>query len=250
VPSGASQLPVVDVGDRTTWPADVIEWVAEMAEPLRDTTEYISDLQIYGDEQDQLLALLGGTQLRAYHCTRLLQHEVDRIRTEGLRALDNELVTTRIDDALASGHLSVEQAKMLHANTVFARREHRYRQGAICAVLCRADLDHGAWGLWRLLGTWGGEGIYAELGEGEARESLTTIGTPMIVVFRFTPRTRAQARDLYAPDLAKLFVGVHLELPEPGGEVHFRSSVPAGDIEALWQPGDADYDRHRDLVTD
>jgi hypothetical protein len=44
---------------------------------------------------------MNGTNLRAYHCTRLLPHEDDRVHAEGLRALDEELVRTRICPAPA-----------------------------------------------------------------------------------------------------------------------------------------------------
>ena len=161
--------PVVDVGDIETWPGDVLGWVRDLAELLRDTTEYISDLELYGNEQDELLTLLTGTKLRAYHGTRLLPHEVDRVWREGLRALDEELVESRIAAALAHGDLTAQQAGLLRRYTVFAKRRHEFRQGQVCAVLGRETLDHGASGLWRLLNTWGGEAIYAELGEGADR---------------------------------------------------------------------------------
>src|SRR5688500_10409141 len=97
---------LLDVDDPTTWPAAVHAWVNPYAETLRGTTSYTSDRAVPREREDELRALLAGYKLIAYHCTRLLDHELERMRAHGLRPLTHELVIERIDRAHEQDHLS------------------------------------------------------------------------------------------------------------------------------------------------
>ena len=49
------------------------------------------------------------------------------------------------------------------------------------------------------------------------------------------------------PGLAKILIGTMLGLDKADGEIHYPLDVPALDIEAIWQPGMDEYDRHTEL---
>src|SRR4051812_42329315 len=126
---------LIDVDDPTTWSAAVTAWVAPYAESLRGTTNYTSDLKVPLEREDELRALLAGHKLVAYHCTRLLDHEVEGIRAQGLRPLTHELVLERIGRAHELAHLTdAERVELLEQN-VFAVKDSRYRENQACLVL-------------------------------------------------------------------------------------------------------------------
>src|SRR3954470_17110557 len=94
---------VVDVDDAATWPAVLCERVDEWVERKRCKTKRTCDLHIHEDEA--LVGMLDGYLVRAFHCTRLLDHERVMIREQGLRALSPDLVLERIHRAHGVGAL-------------------------------------------------------------------------------------------------------------------------------------------------
>lgn len=103
----------VDVDWPQTWPPDVAQAVAEHAERLRGTSEYAGDLDLSYDDEDQFLTLVAGRPLRMYHCTRLLDVEVQAVRNEGLRLLNRELMADKIHHAVAAGALTAGEGDEL-----------------------------------------------------------------------------------------------------------------------------------------
>lgn len=97
----------VDVDDRTTWPPQVSEIVDQWAKQYKGTTKYTSDLAL--PLEDEFRELLSGRLLRAYHCTRLLPHEVRMVRETGLRPLSADLLCERIESVVVRS----DQANLL-----------------------------------------------------------------------------------------------------------------------------------------
>jgi hypothetical protein len=103
-------------------------------------------------------ALFDDEKVLVYHCTRLLPHERDWIKAEGLLPLTAGLVERRIRAALAGGYLSgAEHHELLRLN-VFARSEQDGRENQICVVAGRESFDDPYSGWESLLATWGGRG--------------------------------------------------------------------------------------------
>ena len=171
----------IDVDDPTTWPADVERAVSELADRVRDSTEYVVDLPIDLDEEDRLRERLNGRRLRAYHCTRLLDHEVELVRNDGLRPLSSSLVTLRIESAYEHGAFSIGERDQLLASHVFSRGDRTVhdREGQVCFVLGHAAIACGDPGLWPLLSTSGGEAIY--FFADDQIDLLKKLGRPTIV---------------------------------------------------------------------
>ena len=238
---------VVDVDDESTWPEQLVKWVDEWAEIRRGTTNYTEDLKIFEDET--VLSLLAGHTIRAYHCTRLLDHERETVREQGLRRLDAALVMERIRRAHEVGAITDAERAAFETGHQFALTSPRwkqrveYTQNQVCLVLSRVILDD-AHGVDPLLSTWGGEAIYFPLDKKHG-ERLRSMGRPSIVVANLDLSVPGD-HDI-RPQLGSCLVGLRLTLNRGGSDVHYKAPVPPENIEAIWHPGDPDYDRHGEL---
>lgn len=233
----------IDIDDIGSWPLATRSWAERRAERLAGSTEYVLDLAITLEQEDELRQTFGARKLVAYHCTRLLPSERAAILATGLRVLDKGLVMERIQNATSSGGISEAIRQEALANNVFAIENEAHRAGRVCLVIGRTVFDEPGGGCDPLLRYWGGEAIRG--GPRDAPE-LELIGKSAIVVACLN-MTRAHNDPHSFPPLAKLFVGLLLGLSDVAAEVHYRESIPADDILAVWQPGDAQYDRHPEL---
>jgi hypothetical protein len=236
------QRVLVDVDDPTTWPKGIPEWVAPYVDALRGTTIYTSDLRVPLEREDELRTLLAGHRMLAFHCTRLLDHEVADVRAHGLRPLTLELVNERIERAHAHGYLGDADRNRLRERNVFAMNEAEYREDKVCVVLGRAGLDDT--GVVSLMSRWGGEAIY--MCDPDSEEPVAFLGRPTIVTAGVDLSVSHTLSPTYS-SLGKMFVGTLLGTEHRIADVFVPGPVPAEDILAVWQPGDADYDRHPTL---
>jgi hypothetical protein len=74
---------------------------------------------------------LSDHSLVGYHCTKLLAHEVEHIRSEGMSLLGAALIESRIERAVEHGFLSPAQAERLAARH---NAEDEYRVGRLWFV--------------------------------------------------------------------------------------------------------------------
>ena len=237
----------VDVDDPDTWPEDLANLVRAIAADAQSENSDVaevacSDLGVSGFEQD-VRRMLDGKLLRAYHATRLLPHEVAAIASDGLRILNDDLVLRRLDAAYRAGCLTeAERRQLMNGRTTASGRRDK-----VCLFLSRRSITYQAHGLYTLMSTWGGEGIYwAHLDHDNALGAkLRTLGVPTIVVTQLDLATPSNIHVF--PGLAHAFTGTALDLPDVGGSIHYFSPVPATNIETIIQPGDPDYPLHEDI---
>lgn len=231
---------MIDVDAPDTWPSDVLAWAREASDGLSLPYAFEDSRLVLRDHEFR--TLLSGHKLVAFHCTRLLDHEVAMVREEGLRPLTFDLIKTRIDRADAEGFLGPGDRALLTSKNVFAvDNATRAREGRISLLLGEANLDAAAQGVKPLLSTWGGEGMRG----GPQTRSVLRLGKPSVVVVRLDLGSDADIA--YIRSVSGAFVMKVLGA-DPCCEFQVRSPVPAEDILDIWQPGDAAYDRHEDLV--
>lgn len=242
----------IDVDDPGSWPDDVFGHVREVADAVEGSTEYTADLPLDPGDEETFRLVLDGRHLRAYHCTRLLDHEVDRIAKNGLRLLSKSLVEERIGDAQDAGHISPTEATHLMKGHVFEVADESIfggfsnREGMVHLFLSRRTFDLHVSGIWRLLATWGGEGIYFTNANSEMEHRLRSIGKPAIVVARIG-LSPSSSEDMVFPGLLKSFVARLLGFDDYDSSVVYRSAIPAENVIDIWQPGGVQYDAHNDL---
>jgi len=78
------------------------------------------------------------------------------------------------------------------------------------------------------------------------RPRLQKIGCASIVV-ALLDIAMDPLSDFITPGLDRSFVGKVLGLSDVGSDVHYMRPVPPECIEAIWQPGNPEYDRHSKL---
>ncbi|MCW2750150.1 MAG: hypothetical protein JWR83_1260 [Aeromicrobium sp.] len=244
MPDGRS---LIDPDDRRTWPSRVKRFADQTVDRVRGSTEYVSDLPIREDDQP-FRELLEPDLLLAYHATRLLPHEIDTIQREGLRQLSPDLIAGRVAAAYAAGAITDEQRDALATASVFHDRDASadVRRDTVCAFLSRRILAEDVAGVWPLITTWGGEGIYMSSAGARLRPVLKTIGTPAVVMLGLD--LSAPGRHLVFPGVLHCFIGKSLGLRNRGADVHFRGSVPSEQIIDIWTPGHPMFDRYPELL--
>ena len=235
---------VVDLDEVESWRPAIRGFAEHWASALGSTTRFAGDLALPDTAEDSFMALVGDLPVRAYHSTRLLEEEAAAIRRRGLIPLSEELVTSRIRSACASGHLTAAERDALLAGGVFASGGSVGRPGQVCAVVGRTIFDDDPTAVDLLLGLWGGEAIYWAHERTVLAGRLRTLGKPSIVVINLRIAGHSRA-PFFVPPLSKLFVGKLLQLPEIHGDVHCFGSVEPESIVDIWQPGRYEYDRHR-----
>lgn len=215
------------------------EIVGRWAIEYRGTTRYALDLALPFDADSALRDVLSGYLLRAYHCTRLLDHEVEAVWEGGLRPLTAELIHDRIDTAERAGAISEHDAERLRHANVFATGEHANRKNQVCLTLSNLLFREDPSDCEPLLSTWGGEGMYRSSRGHSMPAHVRRLGKPTVVVSLL----RAQHIRSVFPGLSKIFVAAALELTERWADVFYGDAVPPSHIEAILQPGDGAYER-------
>ncbi|MGA9285801.1 MAG: hypothetical protein WBV85_10205 [Solirubrobacteraceae bacterium] len=232
----------IDVDNPETWPVEVVDWVRPEAERLRGSTIYTGDLDVSLELEDEFRQLLT-RPLVAYHCTRLLSHEAQAIRCEGLRMLSRQLVDERIARAEQSGDLDGPTASRLRAGNVYALNAQENRDSQVCLVLGRRTFDQPSNRAIPLLEAWGGEAVN---GGPQDAETNPVIGRPSIVVAAIDLSVSWRVSPTF-PALDKMFVAALLDLQDRTADVLFRAPIASSMVLDIWQPGDAEYDRHASL---
>ncbi|MFZ4283051.1 hypothetical protein [Streptomyces rhizosphaericola] len=242
-------LPIVDVDVPVTWPAPLVGLVGELAEAARrlgHAPENYQDVDLVPYE-DTALALLEGHLVRARHHTRLLDHEKDAIRSQGLRLLDARLVSDRLDQAHKLGYLTEAEHETLRTvnETVPGQCVPGRREGQVCLTLSAAAQLHHIHGIHRLLTYWGGEAIYWQHCEGSPAlaTKLRSLGVPSVVSALLDLATPGRQRPSIFPSLVHVFVGKALGHDPADADVFYKSSIPPQRIESIVSPGDVAYDR-------
>lgn len=239
---------LIDIDDARTWPASLATRVRETANRCRGQTRYTSDLPVKLEDGEEFRALLAGHLVRAFHFTRLLEHEADSIRRDGLKLLTADLLEQRLCAAHSRGHIRAVDADELRRGTTFTTRTEAHRENQVCLVLSRRMFEHDAHGLVPLMSRWGGEAMYSGPADDDDPR-VRKIGLPSIVVAH-VDLSPGPEQHMVFPTLEKLFVGTALSLGDVGGEVFYRSAIPGNHIEAIWQPGHPEFDRHHGLRCD
>lgn len=230
--------PIVDTDRTDTWPPEALDWVQSIG-PHEAPDEVALD-----DDEESFRDLFEGYLVRAYHATRLLEHEVAAIREQGLRLLTPALAKDRIEAAREHGYLSDPEADRLLETHVAGAKN---RAGQVC-LFFDDEVMRDPWsGIWRLLTTWGGEAIYWRNERDEATlQKLRSLGQPAIVVAGLDV-TRDTGHHLFTPDLRRTFLAKYLRFGIKTG-LHYRVPIPADHIEDIWMPGHPDFESRQTLT--
>ncbi|MEL5957450.1 hypothetical protein AADR41_22270 [Streptomyces sp. CLV115] len=187
---------------------------------------------------------MDGHLVRAWHCTRLLDHEVDGIRGQGLRKLEGDLVEGLLLEVHRRGLLSAEQYAALRAKHSLApgAKSWGMREGQICLALSTAAFLDNPDGFWRLLGHWRGESLYAPMSRTPIwRASCGACAGPL---WRRRSSTCLIRGPTWCSPLCRTSSSARsLDNRPAHAEVFHRPAIPPEHMESIAHPGDADYGR-------
>jgi hypothetical protein len=231
--------PLVDPDHPETWPPRLTE-LMQRVDDVVSAAEYAGDLGVPDEADAEFRGALAGAQLRAFHATRLLSHEVDGIRLGGLQVFSRELFDDRIDQAYGAEHLTTPQWQRLRNAHMYAVGEEHARgrrEGQVCLTLRSVAFDHGANSL---LSNWGGEGLYFSTGATGLEALLGQLGQPSIVVVAVDVRPTWQQQPIF-PTIGRTLLGAWRGLRD-GADLFHPAPIPGSDVLDIWQPGRPEYD--------
>jgi hypothetical protein len=196
----AVAMVVIDPANRTTWPADVVVEVERLASICREqpsntlTTNSqelsLGHLEATFEADTAFRRLLEGRLVSLFHATRLLPHEREAVREEGLVVLDERHRSKRVDRVIEiyGADCGVSRLEHLrHAGPLTWNSAHRRgRLGVLHGVTpLKAAFDGAGSGMTIFLSHWGGESFYwanlESVALGETIALLTKRSAPAIV---------------------------------------------------------------------
>lgn len=241
----STSLPFIQLNDTTTWPTELFDYVnpliprigrereLELAKNLEGKSwlQSIPDSK-YLEAQKQLATMLRSYAVRAYHCTRLLDPEINL--QSGLEPLRLATLSARIHhvaDALpvpdSSFVIEEEIAQFAHSSDFLSQ------QGLLWFYLSEEQTQHPD--SQDLLDFYGGRSLRAVLVEQRFRfyPLLKRMGTPAVLACRIR---LADATESQVEELAKLMLDYIVDAatglnPKPiAGELSIRKGVTPEDI--------------------
>jgi hypothetical protein len=227
---------IVDPDDEPTWPAGLKEHLLSV--PL-DKSLYAPDQRVAPEAATRFLELLAGMKVRMYHCTRLLPHETDWVRADGLVPLTQELIARRVRAFADLYGVSETIRQAVHGQEAHAADESKYREGQVCLFLGSSNFDDPS-SIENLLGAWGGEAVYRNNSEAFHGGDSMAFGTPTVVVAAVD--LSADPAPKCFPEACNVFLGRLRGLEQACADVFLRRAVPPEDILEVWQPGCPGYD--------
>jgi hypothetical protein len=243
---------VVDLEAPHSWPPEVRDRLEGFAQRLsgrpgfRPADVYANDLS-FGlhtdlDLEAEIRAHLASELVLMYHGTRLLPHEVDTIRADGLRLLTDDLRRDKVDGARTHYPelLSQVEAELLLASGPLSWGiHHQVRRGELC-VVAPLSIIAGEEGMRPLLEDWGGESLawaahdrdQAGIDCGRAIRALSKASLPSIIEVAIRGSELPATTDLW-----RVMVGSILVCNEPWNEWHLHTAISRQDIVDILQPG-------------
>jgi hypothetical protein len=238
---------LVDLDDPETWP-ELVRVRAEQWDDAGLTTTEAAEAEA------EFSSLLAGSQLLAYHAPRLLPHEEEAIKHEGLQPVSATLTRQRLRLARENGYLTESAEDELQRLAPFLNEsdiDRPWREGrgrGIFLMIGRGPLEDGLCPIAEWLGIWGGPSLYESIPgfpqESELLTLLRSLGRPVI----FKAKLEFRSEHFQQPGAARFrsMFSDALKTPGFGCEVCYCAPLPTENIVALC-PGDAEYDGLGDL---
>lgn len=235
-----TSCPVLDLGRPGDWPAPLRAALDEVRPVFHAWLTGSPDRKaaLYDRAHARLHEALQPYALVGWHLTRLLDHEVDAIRTAGLQVLSTQLLEWRISEAQSRALLDTETVAALQANH---HANKPYRAGQLWFGFTKALPGEQATN--RLLRYWGGEALYIEHEDDSATAAvLCGLGRPAIVD-AVVPIAWLRDHSVLEDEVARADL-VHeglLPYVEPGFESYSRQPIPAQLITGITRWPEPDF---------
>ena len=234
----------VHLDRKDTWPEELAGFVKRALDRIRphdlDSNEAceLRQLDVSDRIEDDFAQTCGHIKVACYHATRLLEHEIENIRAQGLLVLDDDLRRRKLQLAIDQHPdlLTPSDAELILSTGPHSYQRGAVRDGSVCFVTPRVAVKER--GLGYLYGQWGGEAI-----------AMTSAAASEVVLRRLDERAVAAivefdlALGAFASYRSPWFipVGTRLGLQRPWGEARTYASVPSEDVKRIWTSRDPDW---------
>jgi hypothetical protein len=245
----------VEIEDQTSWPPDFLDAVLRNRELVlsyqreclsidrraqddvllrihRPTNRHEHD---YRRLVEDLETSLTRHRIVGYHCTRLTPGEIAGIKSDGMRLLTSDLVSKRLTQCCADGHLAQGEFDYLRRSGHIRKSlDNKYgkRTGMIWLCPNRSTLRESS-GVFRLFQHWGGEVMYGGHENDTAIAStLCRIGTPCIVKCAIPFSLVSQFHINFTERFLSQFVSGDVEYVEPTADfdLYTKHDLPASAV--------------------
>lgn len=129
--------------------------------------------------REEIAALMAERTIRAWHFTRLAEHEVATVRKNGLQPMTLALIDERLEAVRQAGLIDAQLAAQLYEASPYHRQIEGSRENRIWLTAQPYAIDDSA--VEELLDRWGGESISFVHREGATLERLMQLGTPLVI---------------------------------------------------------------------
>jgi hypothetical protein len=237
----------IDPSNPETWPPHVAALVNNLTAQATELVGSLADqpaCDLPGsigydrseEWQERFDSAVGDQPVLAYHATRLLRHEADWIRRDGLQILTQELIERRVTTAarLLPDLIDTSIAYGLQTTGPLGWQRGAIREGLIHVFTPLDLVDATPYGFDHLLGEWGGEAIARTNGDGTIKAAIRAISayaTPTIV------EAAVHVTDFeWFAGLWPVFVGRNANMDYAAKEQPLHHPVPADGILTLISP--------------
>lgn len=212
-----------------TWPTALLEAVAEI-DARTPHADYPSDLRVPAEAAGLLWDVLPHRYVFARHFTRLLPHEFDSIRRDGLCLHERALFDHRIDAARAHGFLQATIAERLKVASIPAAEHGRRGQRDFGWMTVGPSSEERPASVGPLHNTWGGDGLYFATGTQSllCQRLLKDLGQPVAVHVALPLADTSTLR--FWPALENLLLGTVRGLPHVRGDASSSRAISASSI--------------------
>ncbi len=130
------------------------------------------------DLTEKLKIIIQDCLFCGFHCTRLVESEINDIQSNGLKVLCPDFTKKRIEKRLKDNLMTLETAQEIINKNESSKSN---RIGQVCFSHCLSTLNQEL-AVYRFFRSWGGEAIYVNRENGLSGKELWHIGIPCIVV--------------------------------------------------------------------
>jgi hypothetical protein len=245
---GVNDIQLIDPADRSTWPSDVRAEAERLAVRCRQQPDNTSCTPAYElslghvdasyEAEARFRDVVGDRFIALFHATRLLPHELEAVRHEGLVVLTKDHRNQRLDRVieLYADYLGAQRLECLRHSGPLSWRRGDGRLGVLFGVTpLQVAFDDAGEGMTVFLSHWGGESFYWS-----AKESSDLKKTIQLLTERSSPAivevgVRARSLNTYGR-LWPVFVAQLDRWRQPWHEYWTQESIPPEHVVTILDP--------------
>lgn len=171
---------LIDLDAPESWPVELRDYLGKRHELFLDWEigPFKTKAKDYDPAITALDVILCQYELIGWHCTRLTEDEISKLRSNGMRLPNGAMLHQRIDALVRAGCLSSEVAEKLKAEH---QADDPWRAGRLWFCFFPPRLS-GEEGINRFFRHWGGEALYNSHEDNPiTAKAISAIGIPCIV---------------------------------------------------------------------